>query len=187
MSGEGMQTFGGGEWASGSTPSDRLETENAVLRQMLEEGMDVYDQNNDKIGTIEEISGAEPNTGQFFVTISRGLFGGGGDLYLPSSYLTVSSVQGSEDDKQVGVAVPKDQLKSMGWDQPPRWAHNQTEEPDNLETGILPDEPGYRDRDTLSNESSYREGGTFVEDRGYHDRNTFPEDPDHSPHSRSTR
>ncbi len=119
MSGEGMETFGGGERASGSTPSDRLKTENTDLRRMLQEGMDVYDQNNDKVGTIEEISGADPNMGQFYVTISRGLFGGGGDLYLPSSYLTVSSVQGSEEDKQVGVAVPKDQLESMGSDQPP--------------------------------------------------------------------
>ncbi len=163
MSGEGMQTFGGGEWASGSTPSDRLETENMVLRQMLEEGMDVYDQNNDKIGTIEAISGTDPNTGQFYVTISRGLFGGGGDLYLPSSYLTVSSVQGSEDDKQVGVAVPKDQLESMGWDLPPRWAHGQTEESDDFDAGILSDESGYRDRDT------------------------FPADPDHTPPGHSTR
>lgn len=141
MSGEGMQTFGGGEWASGSTPEDRENTQNTALLQMLEEGMDVYDQNNDKIGTIEEISAAEPNTGEFYVTISRGLFGGGGDLYLPSSYLTVTSAQGSEDEKQVGVGVPKDQLESMGWDQPPQWMDGETADLD------------YRDRGPFSEES----------------------------------
>ena len=141
MTGEGVQTFGGGEWASGSTPSDRLTSENTALLEMLQEGMDVYDQNNEKIGSIDEISATDPNSGEFYVTISRVLFGGE-DCYLPSSYLTVSSVQGSEDEKQVGVAVPKDQLAAMGWDRPPRWAS-----PDG-------DESAYRDRGTIPDQST---------------------------------
>lgn len=149
MSGEGMQTFGGGEWAAGSTPDDRQHTENTALLHMLEEGMDVFDQNNDKIGTIDEISGEEPNTGEFYVRISRGLFGVGGDLYLPSSYLTVSSVQGNEDEKQVGVGVPKDQLESMGWDQPPLWAHEDT---------AVSSHP---DHDTFAEDTDDRDRGIF--------------------------
>ena len=65
MTGEGMQTFGGGEWASGSTPSDRLNSENTGLLEMLQEGMDVYDQNNEKIGSIDEISATVPTLASF--------------------------------------------------------------------------------------------------------------------------
>ena len=133
MTGEGMQTYGGGEWADQGT-SDALHKANAQLRQMLHTGMEVYDEHEHKIGKVEAISAPVPTTGEFYITISTGFLGLGHDLYIPSSYLTVSDVESSgvgEFDRdegvdtgraQVGVGVAKEQLYTMGWDQPPVWA-----------------------------------------------------------------
>jgi hypothetical protein len=134
MTGEGMQTYGGGEWADQGT-SDTLHNANAQLRQMLHPGMEVYDEHEHKIGKVEAISAPVPTTGEFYITVSTGFLGLGHDLYIPSNYLTVGNIESSgtgnfDRDEgvdtghaQVGVGVAKEQLYTMGWDQPPVWAN----------------------------------------------------------------
>ena len=133
MSGEGMQTYGGGEWAEENI-EDALVSSHDQLHGMLRKGMDVYDEHEHKIGTVEEISGQVPTTRDFYITLSTGFLGLGHDLYIPSSYLTVGNIESSgagDYDKdegvdtghaQVGVVVAKEQLYTMGWDKPPQSA-----------------------------------------------------------------
>jgi hypothetical protein len=133
MSGEGMQTYGGGEWAEESI-EDALVPTHEQLLGILHKGMEVYDEHEHKIGKVEDISGQVPNTGEFYITVSTGFLGLGHDLYIPSNYLTVANIASSgvgDFDKdegvatgnaQVGVGVAKEELYTMGWDKPPQWA-----------------------------------------------------------------
>lgn len=133
MSGEGMQTYGGGEWAEESI-EDALVTTHEELLGILHKGMAVYDEHEHKIGTVEEISGPVPTTGEFYITVSTGFLGLGHDLYIPSNYLTVANIASSgigDFDKdegvatghaQVGVGIAKEKIQTEGWDKPPRWA-----------------------------------------------------------------
>jgi hypothetical protein len=149
MSGEGMQTYGGGEWAEEDV-SDTLRSANKELLAMLHKGMDVYDQHEHKIGKIEEISAPMPTTDEFYVTVSTGFLGLGHDLYIPSNYLTVSNVESPDigdldrDEgvatgrAQVGVGVDKEALYTMGWDKPPAWANQATLEGERPESSEAP-------------------------------------------------
>jgi hypothetical protein len=148
MSGEGMQVYGGGEWAEEGV-SDALRSTNEELLAMLHKGMEVYDQHEHKIGKIEDISTPMTSNNEFYITVSTGFLGLGHDLYIPSTYLTVSNVEssGGELDRdegvftgraQVGVGVAKEELYTMGWDKPPVWTSQATPEGERRESREAP-------------------------------------------------
>lgn len=72
----------------------------------ITKGWDVYDLNNDKIGTVNEVSGS-------FFKIDTGFLGLGKDYYIPFSAIT------DVRDEKVFINSSKDRLDSMGWDRKP--------------------------------------------------------------------
>jgi hypothetical protein len=96
----------------------------------ITKGMDVYDYNGDKVGTIGGIyqpaaagptpPGSTASTtaqpaGQFYLKVDTGFLGLGKDLFMPSG--AISSVT----DDRVSLSVDKDRLDDMGWNRPPDW------------------------------------------------------------------
>jgi hypothetical protein len=90
----------------------------------VRKGMDVYDVNGDKIGTVGEIfAGATVGAGSSttsagstsgnYLKVDTGFLGLGKDYYVPAEY--VSDVL----DDKVMLNVSKDAAKSMGWDEKP--------------------------------------------------------------------
>ena len=90
----------------------------------VRKGMDVYDVNGDKIGTVGEIfAGATvgasssttsaSSTSGNYLKVDTGFLGLGKDYYVPAEY--VSDVL----DDKVMLNVSKDAAKSMGWDEKP--------------------------------------------------------------------
>ena len=91
----------------------------------LTEGMDVYDVEGDKVGTVGEIfrparvastaaSAGEP-AGESYLQVDTGLLGLGKDLFIPAS--AVGAVSGD----RVTLNVDKDALDELGWDRRPDW------------------------------------------------------------------
>jgi hypothetical protein len=96
----------------------------------ITKGMDVYDYDGDKVGTIGEIyqpaavgldpAGATASTtalpaGDFYLQVDTGFLGLGKDLFIPSG--AISSVTGD----RVMLTVDKGRLDDMGWNRPPNW------------------------------------------------------------------
>ncbi|HEX3245365.1 MAG TPA: PRC-barrel domain containing protein [Chloroflexota bacterium] len=90
----------------------------------VRKGMDVYDVNGDKIGSVGEIyAGATVGAGTSttsgvsasgnYIKVDTGFLGLGKDYYVPAEY--VSEVI---DDKVV-LNLTKDATKTMGWDNKP--------------------------------------------------------------------
>lgn len=91
----------------------------------ITKGMDIYDIDGDKVGTIGEVyqpaavgstsaTTARP-TGQAVLKVDTGFLGLGKDLYIPSS--AISEVTGD----RVILTTDKDRLDDMGWDRRPEW------------------------------------------------------------------
>lgn len=85
------------------------------LRTMIHHGMDVYDGEQKKIGSVKAVSEPYDSEGHFYITVETGFLGLGHDLYIPSQYLSVW-------DNQVGVDVSKGHIDTMGWENPPQAA-----------------------------------------------------------------
>ncbi|HLH25036.1 MAG TPA: YsnF/AvaK domain-containing protein [Chloroflexota bacterium] len=77
----------------------------------VHEGMDVFDVDGDKVGSVQEVAGDE---GARYMKVSTGLFGLGGDRYIP--YSAVQSVR----DNNIYLNADKDDAERLGWDAPPR-------------------------------------------------------------------
>ena len=98
----------------------------------LAEGMDVYDVNDDKVGTVGKIYrpaateapstaapgsfAAPPSGADQYLKVDTGFLGLGKNLYIPTS--AVADVSGD----RVTLNVDKDRLDDMGWDRRPEWA-----------------------------------------------------------------
>ena len=91
----------------------------------ITKGMNVYDYDGDKVGTVGEIyqptavgstaaTTARP-TGQACLKVDTGFLGLGKDLFVPAS--GISDVTGD----RVILTVDKDRLDEMGWDRRPDW------------------------------------------------------------------
>jgi hypothetical protein len=91
----------------------------------ITKGMDVYDMDGDKVGTVGEIyqpaevtsttaATARP-TGRMCLKVDTGFLGLGKDLFIPAD--AVSNVTTD----QVTLNVDKDRLDDMGWDRRPDW------------------------------------------------------------------
>jgi uncharacterized protein (TIGR02271 family) len=73
----------------------------------IEQGWKAVDRNGEEIGTVEEI-------GANYFTLTKGL------IFKKDIYIPLSAVAGADGDQRVmRVDVDKDQVDSMGWDQPP--------------------------------------------------------------------
>ncbi len=94
------------------TRPETVRAEEQDLRNMIRDGMDVYDGEQKKIGKVSAVSEPLDAEGHFYITVERGFLGLGQDLYIPSQYLSVWN-------DQVGVEVSKGHIDTMGWDQPP--------------------------------------------------------------------
>ncbi len=94
------------------TEPETVRAEEQDLRNMIHDGMEVYDGEQKKIGKVSAVSEPLDAEGHFYITVERGFLGLGKDLYIPSQYLSVW-------DDQVGVEVSKGHIDTMGWDQPP--------------------------------------------------------------------
>jgi len=97
----------------------------------LAEGMDVYDVQGDKIGTVGRIyrpagvaasAGTAPGTyaepsssAEGCFKVDTGFLGLGKDLFIPASAIT--NVSG----KRVTLNADKDRLDDRGWDRRPSW------------------------------------------------------------------
>jgi hypothetical protein len=94
----------------------------------IHEGMDVYDRNDDKVGSVGEVysmTGANaPSSGSvsssavesdWFVKVDTGFLGLGKDLYIPAR-----SISNVFDDRLV-LDVDKDTIDTFGWDEKPRF------------------------------------------------------------------
>jgi hypothetical protein len=90
----------------------------------VRKGMDVYDVNGDKVGSVGEIfAGASVGAGSSagyaatssgnYLKVYTGFLGLGKDYYVPAEY--VSDVL----DDKVMLNVSKDAAKTMGWDEKP--------------------------------------------------------------------
>ena len=96
----------------------------------ITKGMDVYDHDGDKVGTIGEIYqpaavGSTASTtarpaGEFYLKVDTGFLGLGKDLFIPSS--AISAVTGD----RVTLTVDKDLLDDMGWDHRPDWLRDRS-------------------------------------------------------------
>jgi hypothetical protein len=89
----------------------------------VRKGMDVYDVNGDKIGSVGEIfagatvgassTASAGSTSGNYLKVDTGFLGLGKDYYVPAEY-----VNDVLDDK-VMLNISKDAAKSMGWDEKP--------------------------------------------------------------------
>ena len=71
----------------------------------IQNGWDVYGSDGEKVGDVDEVG---PN----YVLVQKGMFFTK-DLYVPTSAIT------DIEDDRVTLNVTKDQVESMGWDEPP--------------------------------------------------------------------
>ncbi len=71
----------------------------------IQPGWDVYGSDGDKIGDVAEI-------GPDYLLVTKGL------IFVKDLYIPTSAVANVEESR-VQLNVPKDQIDSMGWDQPP--------------------------------------------------------------------
>ena len=125
------------------TQPETIRDQDQDLRNMIHDGMEVYDGEQKKIGKIKAVSGPFDDEGHFYVTVERGFLGLGHDIYIPSQYLSVW-------DDQVGVQVSKDHIDTMGWDEPPGREENPPSAPPTYASEANMDtEPG-----TYASESS---------------------------------
>jgi hypothetical protein len=96
----------------------------------LAEGMDVYDIDGDKVGTVGQLyrpGGAVASTGtapetfkaatgaEPYFKVDTGFLGLGKDLFIPASAIT--DVTGN----RVTLNVDKDKVDDMGWKERPTW------------------------------------------------------------------
>ena len=93
----------------------------------IHEGMDVYDRNGDKVGSVGKIysmagttattstsaSSASGSGSDWYMKIDTGFLGLGKDLYVPAR--AISNVQ----DDRVVLDVSKDAIDTFGWDEKP--------------------------------------------------------------------
>ena len=91
----------------------------------IREGMDVYDVDDDKVGTVGKVyqptatsstaSGYAEPTGRAYLKVDTGLFGLGKDLFIPASAIRDVTAD------RVILNVDKDALDDTGWDRRPDW------------------------------------------------------------------
>ena len=91
----------------------------------ITEGMDVYDPDGDKVGTVDEVyqpaavgstaAAAARPVGLAYLKVDTGFLGLGKDLFIPASAIT--EVTGD----RVILNVDKDRLDDRGWDRRPDW------------------------------------------------------------------
>lgn len=92
----------------------------------LREGMDVFDLDGDKVGTIGEvypadrlaepgITGTAATAGEGHVKVDTGFLGLGKDLYIPFSAIREITADG------IDLNVDKDEIDRMGWDVAPAY------------------------------------------------------------------
>ena len=73
----------------------------------IEQGWQAVDRNGEEIGTVEEV-------GANYFVLTKGL------IFKKDVYIPLSAVAGADGDGRVmRVDVDKDQIDTMGWDQPP--------------------------------------------------------------------
>ena len=92
--------------------------------ERLAHGMDVYDSNDDKIGSVEDVYDAPPNTSR--TSTSTTSTSGGGYLRVPTGFLGLgpehhipfSAISHVEADK-VYLRVPREQLDELGYAEAP--------------------------------------------------------------------
>jgi len=75
-------------------------------RTQFRRGQDVYDRDNNKIGSVSDVG---PN----YIRVPTGFLGLGQDLYIPFSAVDRA------DDGSIFMNVTKDQISSRGWTHPP--------------------------------------------------------------------
>jgi hypothetical protein len=91
----------------------------------ITEGMDVYDVDGDKVGSVGKVyqptevtatgtTAGEP-AGTPYLKVDTGFLGLGKDLYIPAS--AISEVTAD----RVVLTADKDRLDEMGWDERPTW------------------------------------------------------------------
>jgi hypothetical protein len=96
----------------------------------LADGMDVYDIDGDKIGTVDGLfrpaasvastgtttsTHVEATRAEPYFRIRKGVLGFGKDLYIPAG--AVTDVTGN----RVTLNVRKDRAGELGWDERPTW------------------------------------------------------------------
>ena len=93
----------------------------------IRKGMDVYDRNDDKVGSIGEVysmtgatatsssatTSASGTGSDWYLKVDTGFLGLGKDLYVPASAVT------SVHDDRVSLDVNKDTIDTFGWDEKP--------------------------------------------------------------------
>jgi uncharacterized protein (TIGR02271 family) len=83
----------------------------------LTDGMDVYDANGDKVGTVDEVydsTGAGGASGGGYLRVPTGFLGLGREHHIPFS--AVQSVEGD----RINLNVGRDELDNLGYDEAPR-------------------------------------------------------------------
>lgn len=109
----------------------------------IENGWDVFDANNDKVGDVHAVNAD-------YLTVSKGFF------FPTERYIPVRDIQGIRHDR-VFLRVTKDELQQEGWDQPPTAGATRT-----AGTG---DVYGTLDREFQRDTTdTYRDYGTRAED-----------------------
>ena len=118
----------------------------------LADGMDVYDANDDEIGTVDDVYDISTGTGSTTRTTAASSSGGGylrvptGFLGLgPEHHIPFSAISRVEDDR-IFLRVPKEQLDELGYDEAPtRYADA---EPDMTTERTMPAAPRSADAST---------------------------------------
>lgn len=98
------------------------QAERKQLTSFLQEGLDVYDNQNHKIGTVSKIYPPVSPGEEFFIKVVTDFLGLGHTqlssmavhalvLFIPSSYLKLSR-------GQLELTVERSQIDQMGWDRP---------------------------------------------------------------------
>jgi sporulation protein YlmC with PRC-barrel domain len=104
--------------ANASTPSDRnpVLTDNGDARASKVIGSAVYNDHNDKVGSIDDIVIPKQGSGQLEAVISVGGFLGIGTKYVavPYNELKFGNTTDSSDNKVVLAGATKDSLMKMG-------------------------------------------------------------------------
>ena len=93
----------------------------------IREGMDVYDRNGDKVGSVGEVysmtsatasksrsaSSTSGSGSDWYMKIDTGFLGLGKDLYVPARAVT------NVHDDRIELDVSKDTIDTFGWDEKP--------------------------------------------------------------------
>jgi uncharacterized protein (TIGR02271 family) len=124
--------------------------------EQLYEGMDVYDANDEMIGTVNEIldatSGAGSSSGGGYLRVPTGFLGMGREHHIP--FNAIRSVDG----ERVYVNFPKDRLDELGYSQAPTFMDQRVGSPGRLESPEATRRLQLREEELVARKQSVEKG-----------------------------